>query len=148
MPAAQNSTSFFGKKVKRKDHQPSKTEIDARENISNFNQQASSLYAPSPCALRAKKVRQKKVVRIAERRPKRFLPAADTFGKENNQKRGRRALRELVHTYPQSQERPQDLARRQLWVCVDLRCLLLQPGFPWKFQFLFFEATLRFMRLA
>lgn len=81
-------------------------------------------------------------------RSKRFLTVAGTFGKENNQKRRRGALRELAYAYPQSQERPQDLARRQLWGCVDLRCLVFQPGFSWKFQFLFFEASLRSRRLA
>ena len=40
---------------------------------------------------------------IAVSRSKRLLAVAGTFGKENNQKRRRGALRELVYTYPQSQ---------------------------------------------
>jgi hypothetical protein len=49
---------------------------------------------------------KKEGVRIAERLSKRFLAVAGTFGKENNQKRRRCALRGLTGTYPQSQERP------------------------------------------
>ena len=49
---------------------------------------------------------KKEGVRIAERLSKRFLAVTGTFGKENNQTRRRSALRELAHTYPQSQERP------------------------------------------
>ena len=57
MPAAQNSTSFF---LKRKNQNHFTPEIDANGKHRSTYQQASSRYAPSPCALRAKKVRQKR----------------------------------------------------------------------------------------
>ncbi len=126
---------FFGKKIKRKNHRIEK--IHAKEKICFYTSRLPVATLLHPARSAQRRFGKKRGGEDRGRLSKRFLAVAGTFGKENNQKRRRCALRELTGTYPQSQERPQDLARRQLWGCVNLRLnrFGLFEFYPGKFFF-------------